>query len=134
MPLTVHIITPERSWEPMVADRVTLPAFDGQVGILKTMLRSFVSWVKVPWPYVLIAQPITSWPVKAALRKCKMTKFACSPNQSSTLDEVSEGGLVARMKELDATTFANSAEKFKLKQKYTGSQLNCAVPVKMFPS
>ena len=34
MPLTVHIITPERSWEPMVADSVTLPAFDGEVGIL----------------------------------------------------------------------------------------------------
>ncbi|MDA3963791.1 MAG: ATP synthase F1 subunit epsilon [Planctomycetota bacterium] len=32
--LTVKIITPERSWEPKQYDSVTLPAFDGQVGIL----------------------------------------------------------------------------------------------------
>ena len=34
MPLTVSIITPEKAFPPMVADGVTLPAFDGQVGIL----------------------------------------------------------------------------------------------------
>jgi len=34
MPLTVKIITPERSWEPKAYDSVTLPAFDGEVGIL----------------------------------------------------------------------------------------------------
>lgn len=34
MALTVSIITPEKAWEPMPADQVTLPAFDGQVGIL----------------------------------------------------------------------------------------------------
>jgi F-type H+-transporting ATPase subunit epsilon len=34
MPLTVKIITPERSWEPKQYDAVTLPAFDGEVGIL----------------------------------------------------------------------------------------------------
>ena len=34
MPLTVKIITPERSFEPKEYDSVTLPAFDGEVGIL----------------------------------------------------------------------------------------------------
>lgn len=34
MPLTVTIITPEKAYPPIVADQVTLPAFDGQVGIL----------------------------------------------------------------------------------------------------
>ncbi len=33
MPITVNIITPERSLPPMQADHVTLPAFDGEVGI-----------------------------------------------------------------------------------------------------
>ncbi|MFW5829458.1 MAG: FoF1 ATP synthase subunit delta/epsilon [Planctomycetota bacterium] len=33
MTLTVTIITPERSYPPLAADHVTLPAFDGQVGI-----------------------------------------------------------------------------------------------------
>lgn len=34
MPLTVTIITPESSWEPRQYDALTLPAFDGEVGIL----------------------------------------------------------------------------------------------------
>ena len=35
MALSVQIITPERSWDPVPADAVILPAFDGEVGILR---------------------------------------------------------------------------------------------------
>ncbi len=34
MTLTVRIITPERSLPQLAADHITVPAFDGEVGIL----------------------------------------------------------------------------------------------------
>ena len=110
MPLTVTIITPERSFEPLQADSVTLPAFDGEVGVLPKHAPMLVQLGtgKLELKGATTADAVFA--VRGGVAQVADDEIRVLAESVSKSGEVDEAALVARLKELDGTEYGSSVD------------------------
>ena len=113
--LNVRIITPERSLEPMPADHVTLPAFDGEVGI-RTGHAAFVCLLGTG---VLRVKNTTTadtvMAVRGGVAQVEKDVVTVLAESAVEVERISEHDLVRRLEKLNAGTYDDPMDLVKAK-------------------
>jgi len=110
MPLTVSIITPERALPALEADHVTLPAFDGEVGIRP----GHAPFVALLGTGRLLIKSTTHADVVMALKggvaQVVDDQLKILAESVADVGAVSEASLVKRLEQLAAATYDDPVE------------------------
>ncbi len=105
MTLTVRIITPERSLPQLTADHITLPAFDGEVGI-RTGHAAFVCLLGTGVMRVKSATTAdVAMAVKGGVAQVDRNVVTVLAESAVEVDRISENDLVKRLEKLNAATY-----------------------------
>ena len=113
--MNVRIITPERSLPPMPADHVTLPAFDGEVGIRSKhapfvcLLGTGVMRVKS----ATVADTVLA--LKGGVAQVQDDTVTVLAESAVEVERISERDLVTRLEKLNAGTYDDPVELVKAK-------------------
>jgi F-type H+-transporting ATPase subunit epsilon len=110
MTLTVNIITPERSLPTFSADHVTLPAFDGEVGI-RTGHAPFVCLLGIGNVRIksqTVADTVMA--LRGGVAQVVDNDVKILAESVAEADRVSEQDLVNRLQKLNAATYADPME------------------------
>jgi len=110
MPMKVQIITPERSWEPIEATFVALPTIDGEVGVLQQH-APYVTLLGAGKLRIEHAQQADHrYALKGGVAQVYRDEVRILAESVVHADEVDEGDLVARLKQLDAGSYDDPIE------------------------
>lgn len=110
MSLTVHVITPERSLPPYQADHVTLPAFDGEVGI-RTGHAPFVSQLGTGLLRLKNeTQANLVLALKGGVAQVVNNEVKVLAESVAEPERISETSLVERLQKLNSKTYESALE------------------------
>lgn len=105
MTLTVKIVTPERTMAERAADHVTIPAFDGEVGI-RTGHAPFVSLLGVGHLRIKSqTEADVVMALKGGVAQIVDDELTILAESVVEVSEVSEAQLVRRLEQLNAATY-----------------------------
>lgn len=113
MSLTVRIITPETSMPELPADHVTMPAWDGEVGI-RPGHAPFVCELgrgRLEVRHSTLPDGNERFVIQGGVAQVQDDELRILAESAAKSQEISEAKLAERLRELDAGTYETDAEK-----------------------
>lgn len=110
MTLSVEIITPEQKLEPLEADHVTLPAFDGEFGVRNNHAPYVVLLGEGVLDIKSEQKANAQFALKGGVAQIQQNTIYVLAESVIETSDISESKLLERLRELDATSFDDAME------------------------